>query len=163
MLLNKIVNKFNNKKYLILSLVYFLSLILFIIFSLNLFDLKIFINNKNRVSSLAEFSQLTVTRTYNFYSIGDKISYYSLIAGKEAIINSKVMEIGGNVYVTERLSDRDLVKDRLVIGKIITSMSLPLFLLLTFKILFYSFLILFSLLIIFIETSSVLLELKHKN
>ena len=66
---------------------------------------------------------ITIVKSFPQYEIGEAIAYYSQIDGQEEIVTHRIKAVGGNVYTTKgdanEVADRELVKPRLVIGKVI--------------------------------------------
>lgn len=66
---------------------------------------------------------LTVVKPFDYYDVGDIISYYLEVDGKETIVTHRIAQIGGNVYVTKgdynEAVDSEVVRPRLVIGKVV--------------------------------------------
>jgi signal peptidase len=57
------------------------------------------------------------------YNVGDIISYYAKINGKEEIVTHRIFRIGGNVYLTKgdanQALDEEKIVPRLIIGKVV--------------------------------------------
>jgi signal peptidase len=103
---------------------YLLFIALVIIFSIDIFSpLHSFTNKSDSMNPVIDRGSITIVKEYPKYEIGDAISYYSKIDGEEEIITHRVVDIGGNVYTTKgdnnAVADRELVRPRLVIGKVI--------------------------------------------
>jgi len=65
---------------------------------------------------------ITIVKKMENYKVGDIISYYAKINNKEKIITHRIIDIGGNVYVTKgdtNLGIDPIVLPRLIIGKVI--------------------------------------------
>ena len=66
---------------------------------------------------------VTIVKQFPIYEVGDIITYYDDSLGYEEIITHRVTGIGGNVYTTKgdanEVMDRQIVKPRLIIGKVI--------------------------------------------
>lgn len=75
------------------------------------------------MSPLIELGSVVVVKSQPSYQIGDVISYYAKIDDEVAIVTHRILDIGGNVYITKgdanALEDRELVRPRLIIGKVI--------------------------------------------
>lgn len=84
---------------------------------------QIFTNKKASMLPLISLNSLTVTKPYDYYNVGDIISYYQQIEGREMIVTHRIAQIGGNVYVTKgdynEAVDSEVVRPSLVIGKVI--------------------------------------------
>ncbi len=67
-------------------------------------------------------SLLVVKKSYE-YDVGNIISYYAKINGKEEIVTHRIFRIGGNIYLTKgdanQAIDEQKVIPRLIIGKVI--------------------------------------------
>jgi len=55
------------------------------------------------------------------YNVGDIISFYRYLDGKQTIVTHRIDSLGGNVYITKGdandVIDRQIVRPRLIIGK----------------------------------------------
>lgn len=84
---------------------------------------QIFTNKKASMLPLISPNSLTVTKPYDYYNVGDIISYYQQVEEREVIVTHRIAQIGGNVYVTKgdynEAMDSEVVRPRLVIGKVI--------------------------------------------
>ncbi len=84
---------------------------------------RIFTNRKASMLPLISPNSLTVVKPYDYYDVGDIISYYQEVEGREMIVTHRIAQIGGNVYVTKgdynEAVDSEVVRPRLVIGKVI--------------------------------------------
>lgn len=103
----------------------YLFYILFILaFSINWFGrLRSFTNKSNSMSPAITTGSIIVVKKFSQYQVGDMISYYSQIEGREEIVTHRLMSIGGNVYTTKgdanEVADREIVRPRLVIGRVV--------------------------------------------
>lgn len=66
---------------------------------------------------------IIITKEFIQYSPGDIVTYYSKVDGREEIVTHRIIQLGGNVYVTKGDAnvaiDHELVVPRLIIGKVI--------------------------------------------
>lgn len=66
---------------------------------------------------------ITIVKRMDGYEVGDIISYYAQINDQEEIITHRIVQIGGNVYVTKGDAnlgfDKPIILPRLIIGKVI--------------------------------------------
>lgn len=121
----KIINKFlNSKVYLIFKYLYLFFIFIVIIFSVNIFNpYHSFTNKSDSMAPAIDQGSLTIVKRFSTYNIGDAISYYDNSNGPEEIVTHRIRAIGGNVYTTKgdanEVQDRELVKPRLIIGKVI--------------------------------------------
>jgi len=104
---------------------YVALMLVVIIFSVNIFSpFHSFTNKSDSMNPAIDRGSITIVRSFASYQIGDAIAYYAQIDGQEEIITHRIMDIGGNVYTTKgdanEVADRELVKPRLVIGKVVT-------------------------------------------
>jgi signal peptidase len=121
---NKINKYLDSHFYRYFVLIYLIFVIVVIIFSVDIFSpFHSFTNKSDSMSPGINRGSLTIVESFSSYQVGDAISYYSLVDGQEEIITHRVMSIGGNVYTTKgdanQVADRELVRPRLVIGKVI--------------------------------------------
>lgn len=111
---------------------YYHCLILYVVFTLIVAIIgygklpggkQIFTNKKASMLPLISNNSLTVTKPFAYYDIGDIVSYYQEVEGREMIVTHRIAQIGGNVYVTKgdynEAIDSEVVRPRLVIGKVI--------------------------------------------
>lgn len=121
----KIINKFlNSKVYLIFKYLYLFFIFIVIIFSVNIFNpYHSFTNKSDSMAPAIDKGSLTIVKRFPTYNIGEAISYYDNSNGPEEIVTHRIRAIGGNVYTTKgdanEVQDRELVKPRLIIGKVI--------------------------------------------
>jgi len=84
---------------------------------------RIFTNKKISMQPLISNHNLTVVKPFDYYNVGDIISYYQQINNQEVIVTHRIIQIGGNVYVTKgdynEAIDNEVVNPRLIIGKVI--------------------------------------------
>lgn len=84
---------------------------------------QIFTNKKTSMLPLISPNSLTVTKPFAYYNVGDIISYYQQVEGREVIVTHRIAQMGGNVYITKgdynEAIDSEVVRPRLVIGKVI--------------------------------------------
>ncbi len=96
---------------------------LIVIFSANFGIINSFTNISNSMGPLIEVGSVVVVKSQASYEVGDIISYYAKIDDEVAVVTHRITAIGGNVYVTKgdanNLEDRELVRPRLIIGKVI--------------------------------------------
>lgn len=116
--------KIYSKKYYLFVVIYVAITFIIGIFSLNFFDqIRSFTNKSNSMNPIINTGSIVVVRKQNIYKQGDIISYYVQVNGKEEIITHRILRMGGNVYITKgdnnTTFDREVVKHRLVIGRVI--------------------------------------------
>ena len=113
------------KYFVTLFLVYTL---LTIIFSLSIFGLRFFSLVSGSMAPQIKSGSFIVVKKQQNYQPNDVISFYTLVNDQEAIVAHRIIEVGGNVYVTKgdanRYQDRLLVLPRLIIGKVIVVIPL---------------------------------------
>jgi len=84
---------------------------------------RFFTNRSNSMNPLIDTGSLIAVKSQPEYNVGDVISFYSKINNREEIITHRIVQIGGNVYVTKgdanQAIDRNIVTPRLVIGKVV--------------------------------------------
>lgn len=108
------------------SLVYFylFFIIVIVVFSSNFGIITSFANISKSMGEVIPLGSVVITKSYPSYEVGDVISYYANINDEETIVTHRITAIGGNVYVTKGdaniLEDRDLVRPRLIIGKVVS-------------------------------------------
>lgn len=105
---------------------YVIFIVIVIIFSVDLFSpFHSFTNKSDSMNPAIDRGSITIVKSFASYQIGDAIAYYAQIDGQEEIITHRIMDIGGNVYTTKgdanEVADRELVKPRLVIGRVIAT------------------------------------------
>lgn len=112
------------KIYKIFISLYFVLLFVVIISSLNFFNqIRFFTNVSSSMTPEIQKGAVVVVKKQINYEKGDIISYYGERVNNVDIITHRIIDIGGNVYTTKgdanQLADRELVRPRLVIGKVI--------------------------------------------
>ena len=84
---------------------------------------QIFTNKKVSMQPLISNSSMTVVKPFDYYNVGDVISYYQQVNDQEIIVTHRIAQIAGNVYVTKgdynEANDSEVVRPRLVIGKVV--------------------------------------------
>lgn len=121
----KKINKYlNSRFYRCLVTGYVIFIVIVIIFSVDIFSpFHSFTNKSDSMNPAIDRGSITIVKSFASYQIGDAIAYYAQIDGQEEIITHRIMDIGGNVYTTKgdanEVADRELVKPRLVIGKVV--------------------------------------------
>jgi len=103
--------------------VYLLFTVMVTIFSLHLFgDYYSFTNQSKSMDPTINSGSITIVKKMAVYRLGDIISYYQKNS-KAEIVTHRIVQIGGNVYVTKGDtnlgSDPPIVLPRLIIGKVI--------------------------------------------
>lgn len=110
---------------------YYVFVILYVVFTLLVASLsfdffnygKVFTIKSNSMSPTINTGGLIVVKKSPEYDVGDIISYYIKIDGKEEIVTHRIFRLGGNVYLTKgdanQAIDEQKVVPRLVIGKVI--------------------------------------------
>ena len=115
----------DSRVYHLLIGIYLFFILILIVFSAHLFSpFRSFTNSSNSMSPAIDTGSVTVVKKFDNYRVGDPIAYYSQTDGKEEIVTHRVTDIGGNVYLTKgdanQLADREIVRPRLVIGKVVS-------------------------------------------
>jgi len=123
-MLDKIKRYLTSKFYHGLIATYFILVSTIIIFSVDIFSpWHSFTNKSDSMNPVINRGSITIVKSFPEYQIGDAIAYYAQIDGQEEIITHRIKDIGGNVYTTKgdanAVADRELVKPRLVIGKVV--------------------------------------------
>jgi signal peptidase I len=109
-------------KWSIIAYVIFVLVVIF--FSVDIFSpFHSFTNKSDSMSPAITTGSITIVKSFPNYAIGDAIAYYANSNGVEEIVTHRIMDIGGNVYTTKgdanAVADRELVRPRLVIGKVV--------------------------------------------
>jgi signal peptidase I len=126
-------------------------------------------NISDSMDPVIDRKSLTIVRSLSAYEVGDIITYYALIDGRTEVITHRVTSSKGNVYTTKgdanEVADRELVKPRLVMGKVILIIPyLGLFISIVKSFLgTWFFIILPALMIISAEGIRIILELEKKG
>ncbi len=123
-MLDKIKKYLDSGFYSLFAAVYMIFVFLVIIFSANIFgSWRSFTNKSDSMNPAIDRGSLTIVKSFPKYNVGDAISYYAKNGDQEEIITHRVIDIGGNVYTTKgdanNVADRELVKPRLIIGKVV--------------------------------------------
>jgi len=123
-MLNKINKYLNSRFYRYFVASYLVLISVVIIFSIDIFSpFHSFTNKSDSMNPEINRGSITIVKSFVNYQVGEAIAYYAQIDGREEIITHRIMGIGGNVYTTKgdanEVVDRELVKPRLVIGKVI--------------------------------------------
>jgi signal peptidase I len=96
---------------------------LIVIFSANFGIINSYTNISNSMGPLIEVGSVVVVKSQDSYQVGDIISYYARINDQVTVVTHRITAIGGNVYITKgdanNISDRELVRPRLIVGKVI--------------------------------------------
>lgn len=88
-------------------------------------SVRLFTTRTNSMNPIIDSGSLVMVKKQpeHVYGEGDIISFYAQENGKEIIVTHRIVQIGGNVYVTKgdanEAIDELIVKPRLVIGKVI--------------------------------------------
>lgn len=108
---------------------YFLIIYVFVtcttvLFSVNLFgSIRSFTSRYKSMNPEINEGSIIVVKKKNTYTVGDIITYYLLENGQEEIVTHRIIQDGGNVYVTKgdanQAIDREIVRPRLIIGKVV--------------------------------------------
>lgn len=84
--------------------------------------LGFFRNVSDSMSPTIKTGSLSVVWPSKYYDVGDIITFYSQIEGQAVVTTHRVVQIGGNAYVTRgdanEAVDRTIVQPRLIIGKV---------------------------------------------
>lgn len=123
-MIKKINRYLDSRFYRCLVTGYVIFIVIVIIFSVDIFSpFHSFTNKSDSMNPVIDRGSITIVKSFASYQIGDAIAYYAQIGGQEEIITHRIMDIGGNVYTTKgdanEVADRELVKPRLVIGKVV--------------------------------------------
>lgn len=123
-MLNNIMNYFESRSYHFLEIFYLTFVAIIILFSADIFNpYYSFTNISDSMNPSINRGSITIVKQFSDYKLSDAIAYYAQIDGRTQIITHRITGIGGNVYTTKGdandVSDRELVKPRLVIGKVI--------------------------------------------
>lgn len=121
---SKIKKYLNSRFYRIFVIVYIVFIFVVVVFSIDIFNsLRSFTNKSDSMDPVINQGSITIVKNFSQYEIGEVIAYYSQIDGQEEIVTHRIKAVGGNVYTTKgdanEVADRELVKPRLVIGKVI--------------------------------------------
>lgn len=127
-MLNKIRKYLDSRFYRIFVVVYVIAIFIVIVFSADIFgSYHSFTNISDSMNPIIDRGSITIVKSFPDYKIGDAIAYYSSYEGREEIVTHRVMGIGGNVYTTKgdanAVADRELIKPRLIIGKVVYVIS----------------------------------------
>jgi len=119
-----ISNFLSSKFYLVFKIAYIIFISIIVIFSVDIFSpYHSFTNISDSMNPSIDKGSITIVKKVSRYEVGDAIAYYDNSLGVEEIITHRITGIGGNVYTTKgdanEVADRELVKPRLVIGKVI--------------------------------------------
>lgn len=122
-MLNKIKKYLSSRFYHCLVWVYLIFISVVIIFSVDIFSpFHSFTNISDSMNPVIDRGSLTIVKRSTSYKVGEAIAYHALLDGREEIVTHRIMDIGGNVYTTKgdanAVADRELVKPRLIIGKV---------------------------------------------
>jgi len=165
-MLNKINRYLDSPTYRCLLGVYLVFIIIVIIFSVDIFSpYHSFTNKSDSMNPAIDRGSITIVKSFSNYQVGDAIAYYAQIDGQEEIITHRITGIGGNVYTTKgdanEVADRELVKPRLVIGKVIYTIPYLGYLITFSKKLFGTWLLIIfpALMIVASELTRIILEL----
>lgn len=85
--------------------------------------IHIYTNKSGSMDPVINTGSLIVVRKQAMYEVGDVVSYNARIEGQDIIISHRIVNIGGNVYLTKgdanSAVDREIVVSRLIIGKVV--------------------------------------------
>lgn len=120
----KIKKYLDSRLYKIFVVFYLIFVSAVVGFSADIFgSFRSFTNESNSMNPAIDKGSITIVKSFLQYEIGDAVAYYAKIDGRERIITHRITGIGGNVYITKgdanAVADRELVKHRLIIGKVI--------------------------------------------
>ncbi len=112
-----------SKYYYAYVICYLIMALIVTIISLSFFGfIPTFTAKSNSMSPLINTGSVVMLTKRSEYKPGDIISYYTQDQGKEEIVTHRIIRMGGNVYVTKgdanQAIDREVVRPRLVIGKV---------------------------------------------
>lgn len=165
-MLKLIKRHLSSRFYQIFCVVYLVFVLIVIIFSVDIFSpYHSFTNKSDSMNPAIDRGSITIVQSFPEYQVGDAIAYYANIDGQIEIITHRIMAIGGNVYTTKgdanEVADRELVKPRLVIGKVVYTIPYLGYLITFSKKLFGTWLLIISpaILIVASELTRIILEL----
>jgi signal peptidase I len=119
----RLKNFLQSNLYYFLVLIYLLYIFIIVIFSNNFGIITSYANISESMGSAIPLGSVVVVKSFSSYQVGDIISYYAQVSEETAIVTHRITAIGGNVYLTKgdanMLADRELVRPRLIIGKVI--------------------------------------------
>lgn len=109
---------------------YYSFIIIYVLFSFGIASLSsknlgfgAYTNISTSMEPLIKKGSVIIVQKYQEYNIGEIIGYWAKINNKEEIVVHRIVDIGGNVYITKgdanQYLDREIVVPRLVIGKVI--------------------------------------------
>lgn len=108
--------------------IYFGYVLLTILLSWPLFGLKFYSLVSNSMAPQLSSGSLIVIKKESNYVPNDIIGFYAQVEGREEIVVHRIVDIGGNVYVTRgdanQNNDRLLALPRLVIGRVVAAWPL---------------------------------------
>ncbi len=114
---------FKNIIYYLFIMVFIFYIITLVSFSNNFKITKSFINISESMGDTIPINSVVVVKKEPHYNVDEIISYYAKIEEELVIVTHRITAISGNVYVTKGdknfLEDRELVKPRLIIGRVI--------------------------------------------
>lgn len=114
-----------SRRYYILIAAYLFYICVVVLFSVDWFgEVRSLTNISGSMSPAIDAGSVTVVRKFPNYNVGEAIAYYSQTGeGREEIVTHRIMSVGGNVYTTKgdanQVEDREIVRPRLVIGKVV--------------------------------------------
>lgn len=114
----------DSRFYKLLVATYIVEVLVIIVFSIDIFSPYHSYTNKSdsMIPAINQGSQ-TIVKSLPRYFVGDAIAYHANIDGLAEIVTHRIVDIGGNVYTTKgdnnAVADRELVKPRLIVGKVI--------------------------------------------
>ena len=118
--------------------------------------------------SITEGSLILVKKITTEYNIGDVVAYWSKYKNQEVIVAHRIVDYGGNVYVTKgdsnQTNDIQVIIPRLIIGKMIINIPYLgyLYSILNHKITTYFIVFIPAITIIGIEIKKLLETIKEK-
>lgn len=119
-----IINFIKSKFYFIFKIFFITLISLIVLFSVDIFSpYHSFTNISDSMTPVIDKGSVTIVKKFDYYEVGDIITYYDNSLGVEEIVTHRITGMGGNVYLTKgdanEVSDRELVKSRLIIGRVI--------------------------------------------
>lgn len=113
-----------SKIYYIFITIYILLVTIGNLLSINTFGYKFFtLNSSSMEPRIPSGSMVVIHQSKNEYQIGDIIAFYAVVDKLEMIVAHRVVNYGGNVYITKGDNNKNIdsqnVIPHLVIGKII--------------------------------------------
>lgn len=114
--------------YTLIIVIYFFNTFLSLSASIGIWDRwHLFTNISESMKPHINWADLVIVSAQDetTYEVGDIVSFYAEIDGREEVITHRIHEIGGNVYITKgdnnTYPDEEFLKPRLIIGKVVNT------------------------------------------